>query len=111
MSSDTKSVLTNSEVIAINQDPLAKQGAKLSGGGTGLEIYNKTALGYGPARRPSAQPERSGGDDDGPVCGSSVSASTASVRNVWAAMDLGTKTTSYDVSVPAHDSVLLLVTQ
>ena len=69
MSSDTKGVLTNSEVIAINQDPLAKQGAKLSGGGTGLEIYNKTLVGYGPARRPAAQPERRGGDDDGPVCG------------------------------------------
>ena len=37
--------------------------------------------------------------------------STASVRNVWAATDLGTKTTSTDVSVPARDSVLLVVTQ
>jgi alpha-galactosidase len=36
---------------------------------------------------------------------------TASVRNVWMGMDLGSKTTSYGVSVPAHDSVLLLVTE
>ena len=35
---------------------------------------------------------------------------TASVRDVWAAMDLGTKTTSYAASVPSNDSVLLIVT-
>jgi len=33
------------------------------------------------------------------------------VRNVWSGTDLGSKTTSYGVSVPANDSVLLLVTE
>jgi hypothetical protein len=110
MSSDTKGVLTNSEVIAINQDPLAKQGAKLSGGGTGLEIYNKTLSGTG--RRAVLLLNRSAAAATMTVRFADIGlGSTASVRNVWAAMDLGTKTTSYDVSVPAHDSVLLLVTQ
>jgi len=36
---------------------------------------------------------------------------TASVRNVWTATDLGAKTTSYAASVPANDSLLLLVTE
>jgi hypothetical protein len=110
MSSDTKSVLTNSEVIAIDQDPLAKQGAKLSGGGTGLEIYNKVLSGTG--RHAVLLLNRSAAAATMSVRFADIGlGSTASVRNVWAATDLGTKTTSYDVSVPAHDSVLLLVTQ
>ena len=32
------------------------------------------------------------------------------VRDVWAASDLGMKTTSYPASVASNDSVLLLVT-
>jgi len=110
MSSETKGVLTNSEVIAINQDPLAKQGAKLSGGGTGLEIYNKTLSGTG--RRAVLLLNRSAAAATMTVRFADIGlGTTASVRNVWAAMDLGTQTTSYGVSVPAHDSVLLLVTQ
>jgi hypothetical protein len=35
---------------------------------------------------------------------------TAAVRDVWAASDLGMKTTSYSASVAQSDSVLLLVT-
>jgi hypothetical protein len=110
MTSDVKGVLTNSEVIAIDQDPLAKQGAKLSGGATGLEIYNKTLSGTG--RRAVLLLNRNTAAATMTVRFSDIGlGSTASVRDVWAAMDLGTKTTSYGVSVPANDSVLLLVTQ
>jgi len=110
MSSDTKSVLTNSEVIAINQDPLAKQGTKMSGGGTGLEIYNKALSGTG--RRAVLLLNRGTATATMTVRFADIGlGSTASVRNVWAATDLGTKTTSTDVSVPARDSVLLVVTQ
>ena len=35
---------------------------------------------------------------------------TASVRDVWAATDLGSKTTSYAASVASNDSLLLIVT-
>jgi len=35
---------------------------------------------------------------------------SASVRDIWAASDLGMKTTSYAASVPSNDSLLLLVT-
>jgi hypothetical protein len=35
---------------------------------------------------------------------------TVSVRDVWAAKDLGQQTTSYGASVASYDSVLLLVT-
>ena len=109
MTSDTKSVLTNAEVVAIDQDPLAKQGTKLSGGATGLEIYNKVLSGTG--RRAVLLLNRNASAATITVRFSDLGlGTTASVRNVWMAMDLGSKTTSYGVSVPAHDSVLLLVT-
>ena len=109
MTSDTKSVLTNAEVIAIDQDPLAKQGTKLSGGATGLEIYNKVLSGTG--RRAVLLLNRNASAATITVRFSDLGlGATASVRNVWMAMDLGSKTTSYGASVPAHDSVLLLVT-
>jgi hypothetical protein len=109
MNSDTKSVLTNPEVVAIDQDPLAKQGTKLSGGATGLEIYNKVLSGTG--RRAVLLLNRNASAATITVRFSDLGlGATASVRNVWMGMDLGSKTTSYGTSVPAHDSVLLLVT-
>ena len=110
MTSDTKSVLTNPEVIAIDQDPLAKQGTKLSGGATGLEIYNKVLSGTG--RRAVLLLNRNASAATITVQFSDLGlGATASVRNVWMGMDLGSKTTSYGTSVPSHDSVLLLVTE
>ena len=101
MSSDTKNVLTNSEVIAINQDPLAKQGTKMSGGGTGLEIYNKVLSGTG--RRAVLLLNRGTATATMTVRFADIGLGTsASVRNIWAATDVGTKTTSYDVSVPGQ---------
>ena len=110
MTSDTKSVLTNAEVVAIDQDPLGKQGTKLSGGATGLEIYNKVLSGTG--RRAVLLLNRNASAATITVRFSDLGlGATASVRDVWMAMDLGSKTMSYGASVPAHDSVLLLVTE
>jgi hypothetical protein len=109
MSADTKSVLTNREVIAIDQDPLAKQGVKVSDSG-GLQVYSKVLSGTG--RRAALLLNRSG-------AAATITArfadlglgATASVRDVWAATDLGSKTTSYAASVPSNDAVLLIVTE
>jgi hypothetical protein len=110
MNSDTKSVLTNPEVVAIDQDPLAKQGTKLSGGATGLEIYNKVLSGTG--RRAVLLLNRNASAATITVQFSDLGlGATASVRNVWMGVDLGSKTTSYGTSVASHDSVLLLVTE
>ena len=77
---------------------------------TGLQVYSKVLRGAG--RRAVLLLNRSAAAATITVRFSDLGlGATASVRNVWTAMDLGSKTTSYDVSVPAHDSVLLLVTQ
>ena len=108
MSADTKSVLTNAEVIAIDQDPLAQQGKKVADDG-GKQVYSKVLSGT--ARRAVLLLNRT-------TSAAMLTArfadlglgNTATVRNVWTATDLGSQTTSYAASVPAGDSVLLLVT-
>ena len=108
MSADTKSVLTNSEVIAIDQDPLAQQGVKVADTG-GLQVYSRVLSGTN--RRAVLLLNRT-------TSAATVTArfadlglgATATVRDVWAATDLGSKTTSYAASVPSYDSVLLIVT-
>ena len=108
MNSDTKSVLTNAEVIAIDQDPLAHQGVKVSDDG-GRQVYNKVLSGTG--RRAVLLLNRTTAAAMITVRFADIGlGATASVRNVWTAMDLGSQTTSYATSVPAQDSVLLVVT-
>ena len=107
MSADTKSVLTNSEVIAIDQDPLAKQGVKVADTG-GLQVYSRVLSGTD--RRAVLLLNRT-------TSAATITArfadlglgTTATVRDVWAATDLGSKTTSYAASVPSYDSILLIV--
>jgi len=109
MSSDTKSVLTNSEVIAIDQDLLGKQGVRVADD-AGRQVYSRQLSGTG--RRAVLLLNRT-------ASAATITArfadlglgATASVRNVWTATDLGAKTTSYAASVPANDSLLLLVTE
>lgn len=109
MSADTKSVLTNPDVIAIDQDPLGKQGTKVSDS-SGLQVYSKVLSGTG--RRAVLLLNRNG-------AAAMITArfadlglgTTASIRDVWAGMELGSKTTSYSATVPANDAVLLIVTE
>jgi hypothetical protein len=108
MNAETKVVLTNAEVIAIDQDPLAKQGTKVSDS-NGLQVYNKVLSGTG--RRAVLLLNRSSATATITVKFADIGlGTTVSVRDVWAAKDLGQQTTSYGASVASYDSVLLLVT-
>ncbi|HET7540873.1 MAG TPA: glycoside hydrolase family 27 protein [Polyangiaceae bacterium] len=108
MSAEVKGVLTNREVIAINQDPLAKQGAKVSDSG-GLQVYSKVLSGTG--RRAVLLLNRSSAMAQLSVRFTDIGlGASATVRDVWAGSDLGSKDASYSASVAANDSQLLLVT-
>jgi hypothetical protein len=108
MSTETRNILGNREVIAIDQDSLGRQGVKVAEASSGLQVYSKVLSGSG--RRAVVLLNRTGS-------AATVTArfadlglgATASVRNVWTATDLGTKTTSYSATVPARDSILLTV--
>ncbi|MEO6602664.1 MAG: alpha-galactosidase, partial [Polyangiaceae bacterium] len=108
MNADTKSVLTNSEVIAIDQDPLAKQGVRVSDD-QGKQVYSKVLSGT--LRRAVVLLNRSTAQASITVRFADIGlGTTAAVRDVWTAQDLGSKSTSYAATVPAQDAVLLLVT-
>ena len=107
MSVDTKSVLTNGELIAIDQDPLAKQATRVADD-AGRQVYSKVLSGTG--RRAVLLLNRSSSTATLTVRFADIGiGATATVRNVWTATDLGPQTTSYSTSVPAQDSVLLTI--
>jgi alpha-galactosidase len=109
MSAETRDILTNREVIAVDQDPLGREGRRvrddgdqevwareLADGGRAVILLNRGAedariavkwpeIGY-PATVPAV------------------------VRDLWAHRDLGKLTGSYEALVPAHGVVMVRVT-
>ena len=108
MSADTKSILLNKEVIAIDQDPMGIQGHRvkkdgelevwsrqLSDGGRAVILLNRSAA---PAKVSTTWADIGFPDD-----------LQASVRDLWAGKDLGKLSSSYSATVPSHGVVMLRV--
>jgi alpha-galactosidase len=106
MTPETTAMLTNKEVIAIDQDPLGKQGDRVNAEGP-LEIW--------------AKPLKDGSKAVGVFNRHSTALSipvdfkelgfkgSVQVRDIWQAKDLGTMKDSYTVTVPPHGVLLLRV--
>ncbi len=110
MSAATETVLTNSEVIAIDQDPLGAQGALVATPGSGLQVWSKTLSGNGV--RAVALLNRNGSAASITVTLAQIglSSAQASVRDLWQHADLGTFDGSYTASsVPSHGVVMLRI--
>ncbi|HET7540856.1 MAG TPA: glycoside hydrolase family 27 protein [Polyangiaceae bacterium] len=110
MSAATKATLTNAEVIAVDQDPLGKQGRVVATPGTDLEVWSKEMSGTN--TRAVALFNRSSANASITVQWSQLGlpAGAASVRDLWAAKDLGSFTGSYTaMSVASHSVVLLKI--
>jgi alpha-galactosidase len=104
MPPETSAILTNREVIAIDQDPLGKQGDRVTAVGP-VEIWSKPLKGGDLAiglfnRDDSALPITLKLSDVGFSGG-------ANVRDIWQAKDLGKLKGSYTANVPKHGVVLL----
>ncbi len=108
MSAATKATLTNAEVIAIDQDSLGKQGRAVATSGTDLEVWSKELSGTN--TRAVALFNRSSASASITVQWSQLGlpAGAASVRDLWAAKDLGPSTGSYTATNVASHSVVLL---
>lgn len=108
MSSTTATILTNSEVIAVDQDPLDLQAVKVSEPAIGLQVWSKVLSGSG--NRAVALFNRTSSTASITVNWNDISLSgSASVRDLWAKSTVGTFSTSYTASVPAHGVVLLKI--
>jgi len=111
MNATTKTILTNADVIAVDQDPLGMQATVVATPGTNLEIWSKSLSGTN--TRAVALFNRSAAAASMTVQWSALGlpAGAATVRDLWNQKDLGSSTDSYTAtSVPSHGIVMLKVT-
>ncbi len=108
MSPETIALLTNREVIAIDQDRLGKQGDRLRAEGP-IEIWTRQLADGSKAvalfnRHPALLDAQFHFRELG-------FKGAVKVRDIWAAKDLGTLQGIYRARIPAHGVVLLLVSE
>ncbi len=106
MSRDTAVILTNKEVIAVDQDPLGIQGTRVRDDGD-TEVWMKPLSDGSKAvvlfnRGKKRTRIRLTGKEIGLT-------SQAKVRDLWAHKELGTIRESYSASVPSHGVVMIRV--
>ena len=108
MTPDTKEILLNKEVIAVDQDALGQQGHRVKKLGD-LEIWSKQLHDGGRAvalvNRGAAPAKITANWTD---IGYPDSLS-ASVRNLWTAADLPRQAGSYSAEVPSHGVVMVTI--
>jgi alpha-galactosidase len=110
MSATTKAILTNPDVIAVNQDALGVQGTLVGTAGTNLEIWSKKLSGTN--ARAVALFNRSGASASMTVQWTQIGlpAGAATVRDLWNQKDLGSFTDSYKADgIPQHGIVMLKI--
>jgi alpha-galactosidase len=112
MSSAITTVLTNAEVIAVDQDPLGEQGTLVATPQTGLQIWSKSLSGGNV--RAVALLNRNAAAASIAVSFTQIGLSSgqASVRDLWQHVDLGTFSGSFTATaVPAHGVRMLRIVQ
>jgi alpha-galactosidase len=108
MSPDTKEILLNKEVIAIDQDTLGRQGRRVKKDGD-LEIWSKQLADGG---RAVALLNRGAAAAKISVAWTDIGypdSLSASVRDLWAKKDVGRKSGGYSAEVPSHGVVMVKV--
>jgi alpha-galactosidase len=108
MSATTKAILTNKEVIAVDQDPLGKQGRVVATPGSNLEVWSKELSGTN--TRAVALFNRSGASASITVKWSDIGlpAGSANVRDLWQGKDLGPSMDAYTATNVASHAVVML---
>ncbi|WP_175966495.1 CBM35 domain-containing protein [Burkholderia sp. BCC0322] len=111
LSSETLSIITNPEVIAVDQDGLGLQGVIVNHALTDLEVIAKPLMGAG--RRAVVLFNNAAADAPMTVTWAQLgldASSPATVRDLWARNDLGTFSGSYSAPVvPSHGVVMLTI--
>ena len=110
MSAATTTTLTNTEVIAVDQDPLGEQGTLVATPQSGLQVWSKPLSGNDV--RAVALLNRNGSTASITVSFAQIGLSNgqASVRDLWQHANLGMFNGSYTASsVPSHGVVMLRI--
>jgi alpha-galactosidase len=112
MSASSTTILTNTEVIAVDQDPLGAQGTLVATPQSGLQVWSKRLSGTNV--RAVALLNRTGSAASLTVDFTQIGLSNgqASVRDLWQHADLGSFSGSYAaMNVPSHGVVMLRIAQ
>lgn len=108
MNDDIRDILTNKEVIAVDQDPLGRQGRRVKNAG-GLEVWEKPLQDGG---RAVALLNRTGTQANISVSWPEIgypSHVEAKVRDLWAKKDLGEMHNSFSAPVASHGVVMVTI--
>ncbi|HSG80821.1 MAG TPA: alpha-galactosidase [Gemmatimonadota bacterium] len=109
MPGDIRQILTNAEVIAVDQDPLGRQGRRVRDDGD-LEVWARELMDGGRAvvlfNRGVVDAEITAGWPD---LGYPATLA-AEVRDLWRHEDLGSYSGAYSATVPPHGVVMVRVT-
>ncbi|RZA00695.1 MAG: hypothetical protein EOO68_11010 [Moraxellaceae bacterium] len=111
MNANTKAILTNSEIIAVNQDVLGIQGRVVATPGQDLQVWSKTLSGTN--KRAVVLFNRGNNTASITVKWSDLAlpAGAASVRDLWGHTDLGKFTDSYTATnIPSHGNAMVIIT-
>ncbi len=109
MTPEIKEILTNAEVIAVNQDKLGREGHRIRKNGD-LEVWAKSLSDGG---RAVILFNRGTSDGDVSVSWEELAYPghlSAKVRDLWAHKDLGSFTGSFKASVGPHSVVMVRIT-
>jgi alpha-galactosidase len=109
MSSAIKEILTNAEVIAVNQDKLGREGRRVRKDGD-LEVWAKTLA---DGSRAVILFNRGANANKVSVAWEEIGYPAhvnANVRDLWAHKDLGAFTAGYAAEVAPHGAVMVKVT-
>jgi alpha-galactosidase len=108
MTAATKNILTNADVIAVDQDPLGIQGKPISTSTT-LEVWSKKLSGTDTYAVVLFNRTTASADITVTWTSLGLTASSATVRDLWSHTDLGSTPTQYTATVPSHGLVMLKV--
>jgi alpha-galactosidase len=109
MTPEIKAILTNKEVIAIDQDPLGRQGRKVRDDGD-FEVWSKELA---DGSRAVALLNRSAAGKEMTIAWHDIGYPdriAAAVRDLWAGKELGKRTGAFSAAVPSHGVVMVRVT-
>ncbi len=109
MSARTREILTNTEVIAVDQDPAGIQGTRVVDDGD-REVWMKPLCSHDGPEKAVVLLNRGGGSARISVSFSAIGVSgRATVRDLWAHQDLGEFTDSFAADVPSHGVVMVKI--
>jgi len=110
MSAETKSILTNAEVIAVDQDSLGAQGTLVSSGPPERQLWSKPLR---DGSRAVVLLNRASSSDSISLSfrRAGIHTDSASVRDLWRHADLGRFRGSFTAVVPGHAALMLRITR